>query len=231
MAKDPPADPDKFHEAVRALRRRVPMTDPEYRKLELGERHKAFWVAGVTQGRLVQEVKDALVRAVDEGRTLEDFQAEVGTRLVESWGREDPVRMETIFRTNVMGAYNAGRTEIFDDPAVLESRPYRRFDSAGDSRVNLPGSECACEVLDGLVLPARHSMWRTHTPPLHHGCRCATAPLTKVEAEEEGIGSPPAGLPPAAPGFGQAAAADDWEPELKGFDPDIRSAIEDELED
>jgi len=172
VAAEPSADPDKFQEAIRAHRRKVPITDPAFRALTEAERERAFWVAGVTQGEAVQEIFDAIDRAIEHGTTLEKFKEDVGQRLVEAWGGEDAARTETIFRTNTMSSYNAGRYEVFSDPAVKAARPYLRFDAVGDSRTS-----DICEALDGKVLPADDPFWRTHSPPLHHQCFPGETPV------------------------------------------------------
>ena len=214
----PPADPDRFEEAVRAFRRRVPLPEPLWRKLQAQERRRAFWVATVTQARAVQELKDAAERAIRDGTTLEDFKREARERAAD-WGSLSSPHLETVFRTNVMGAYNGGRHEIFSDPVVMEARPYLRFDAAGDSRTT-----DVCEELDGTVLPADDPFWATHTPPLHFNCRSVLTPLTAEEAGEEGVANDNP-VAKADDGFGQPPAPEDAEPDLSGFDPDIRSIL------
>jgi SPP1 gp7 family putative phage head morphogenesis protein len=215
-----PADPDRFNEAVKDFRRRVPMTDPAWRKLEASERRRAFWVATVAQARLVQQALDAVDRAIRDGRTLDNFKAEVGPQLAEAWGRDDPAHLENVFRTNVMSAYNGGRYEILTDPVVMEARPFLRFDAVGDSRT----SEI-CEELDGTVLPADDAFWATHTPPLHHQCRSVLTPLTAEEAADEGIDR---AAPAVAPddGFGQPRTP---EPSLEGLDPELVRLLRERL--
>jgi SPP1 gp7 family putative phage head morphogenesis protein len=224
---DPPADPDRFEEAIRAFRARVPMTDAEFAELEAGEEKKAFRVAGLTQARAVQEVMDALDRAIADGTTLEDFQAEVGGMLAEAWGAEDAPRVETLFRTNVMQAYNDGRAEVFADPEVRKSRPYLRFDAVGDSRTS-----DICEALDGKVLPADDPFWRTHSPPLHPNCRSILTPLTDEEAADEGVtkGKPDTDGAAPAEGFGKPADNDNWQPDTSGLDPGVRKVLEERIE-
>jgi SPP1 gp7 family putative phage head morphogenesis protein len=225
-ANDPPADPDRFDEAVRAFRERVPMTDAEFADLMEAEKQRAFTVAGVTQARAVQEVMDALDRAIEDGTTVEEFKAAVGGTLAESWGGVDAPRLETVFRTNVMQAYNDGRADVFADPEVRKARPYLRFDAVGDSRT----SEI-CEALDGKVLPADDSFWRTHSPPLHPNCRSIVTPLTDAEAGEEGItkGKPDTGGAAPADGFGKARERNP-EPDISGFDPAIRAVLKDRID-
>lgn len=221
--KHPPADPDRYEEAIRDFRKRAPLTDPEFRRLSDAERRRAFWVAGVTQARMVQEVRDAITRALEEGTTLQDFKREMSAKLAEAWGGEDGPRMETVFRTNLLGAYNGGRHQIFSDPVVREARPYLRFDAVGDSRTS-----DICDELDGTVLPADDPFWQKHTPPLHHNCRSLLVPLSADEAEDEGItGARPA--VEAEDGFGvppDPEDPDEGAPSSTGIDPDIREALE-----
>jgi SPP1 gp7 family putative phage head morphogenesis protein len=224
---DPPDDPDRYDEAIRAFRRRVPLPDPLFRELDAAEKQRAFWVAGVTQARVVQEVMDAVERAVRDGTTLEAFKEEVGAQLEESWGGESPARVENVFRTNVMGAYNSGRTEIFTDPLVLEARPFWRFDAVGDYATLQ--SNCVCAELDGTVLPADDPFWRTHTPPLHHNCRCILTALDPEEAEDEGVSRKAPDVESSPEGFGRPADAEKWEPDLSGFSPPLRRILKDRL--
>lgn len=224
--KRPPADPDRFEEAIRAWRRRVPMTEDAWERLAEAEREFAFTVSGVTEAEMVQQVFDAIDRAVADGTTLETFKREVGAALEAAWGGADPYRVETTFRTNVLGAYNAGRHEIMTAPEVRRSRPYWRFDAVMDSRVSP-----ICEELDGIVRPADDPFWRNHTPPLHHGCRSVLTPLTLEEAEDEGIDIRVAPDNAPSPGFGRAPVTEgtDWKPNLRRFDPEIREVLQERV--
>jgi SPP1 gp7 family putative phage head morphogenesis protein len=219
---DPPADPDRFEQAIRHFRRRVPMTDPEFRSLLEAETERAFWVAGVTEGSVVQDVFDSLERAIRDGTTIDDFKADVGASLAESWEGEDAARLETVFRTNLMSSYNGGRHEAFSDPEVREARPYLRFDAVGDSRTS-----DICEALDGKVLPADDPFWNRHTPPLHHNCRSVLTPLDPDEAHDEGIspGAPDTGDAAPAEGFGRPPTPEEATPDLSGFDKDLASVL------
>jgi SPP1 gp7 family putative phage head morphogenesis protein len=222
---EPPADIDKFDEAIRRFRKRKPITDPEFRKLTEVERERAFWCAGVAQMQPLQEIWDAIDRAIEDGTTLEDFKDEVGLRLTEAWGGEDAPRLETVFRTNIMTAMNAGRHDVLSDPVVREARPYLRFDGVDDNRT------CEiCAPLEGVVKPADDPFWKTRTPPLHHSCRDQLSALSKEEAHDEGITHGVVEHEPAAEGFGRPPAPNDpGEPNLDQFAPELRAALESKL--
>jgi uncharacterized protein with gpF-like domain len=124
-------------------------------------------------------------------------------------------------------SYNGARSAIFSDPVVREARPYLQFHAVEDSRTS-----DICEALDGKVLPADDPFWQRHTPPLHHNCRSVLVPLSHEEAHDEGItsGKPDTGGAAPDEGFGRPSAPGDGEPDLAGFDPDIRRALEKRLE-
>jgi SPP1 gp7 family putative phage head morphogenesis protein len=181
-------------------------------------------VADVAQVDLVADVYEAVSRAIEDGTTLEDFQDQIGDALEESWGGEEPGRLENIFRTNVMGAYNAGRYEAATAPAVLAERPYWRMDGIGDDRQTE-----ICQACDGVVLPADHPWWQTHYPPLHFQCRDHVTTLTEEQARDAGITSSPPAVQPE-PGFGAAPSGEgsDWEPDTSDLPGPLERAFEDE---
>lgn len=214
------SDPEKFAEAVRAFRARVPMTEAQFSQLTEEAQQRAFTVARVAQADVVTQAWEAIDRAVEQGTTFEDFVADVGDQLESSWGGEIPGRLETVFRTNVMGAYNAGRMELINDPDVKEARPFWRFDGIGDSRQ----SEI-CEPLDGTVLAADDPFWAKHTPPLHFNCRSVITPLDPEEAAELGISEKTPDTA-AADGFGAMPdTSDAFAPDLKAYPPALRERV------
>jgi SPP1 gp7 family putative phage head morphogenesis protein len=217
-------DPADFDEAVRAFRKRVPMPDWQWDALTQAEREFAFKVSGVAQADLVTEAWEAIDRALTEGTTLEAFKLEVGGQLEAAWGRADPARLETIFRTNTQSAYNGGRHEILSHPEVKKARPFWRFDGAADAR------QCDdCDPLDGVILPADDPFWHTHQPPLHHQCRCVITPLSDEEADDEGVTEDVPNVE-VDEGFGRPpSAGGDWEPDTTTYPEPIRAVIDDRL--
>lgn len=163
---EPAADPDRFDAAVEAFRKRVPVDRESWDLLTTQQRERAFTVSRVTEGRVLQSTFDAIDRAVAEGSTLQDFKDSVAADLIESWGGEIPGRLETIFRTNVMGAYGEGRHAIMSSPTVKQARPYWRFDDAETDR------ECEiCGECGGTTLPADDPWWGVTQPTDAHELR------------------------------------------------------------
>lgn len=223
-----PDDPIRFQEAIDRFRQLVPMTDEEYEALEEAEQEFAFTVANVSQADLVAGVYDEIERAIADGTTFDDFQDAVGDSLAAAWGGEDPARLETIFRTNVMDSYSAGRYDVMTAPAVAEARPYWRFDAIGDG----PRTCEICDSCGGVILPQDDPWWQTHYPILHPNCRCMATPLSADEAEAEGITDSPPDVDPA-PGFGSAPAGSsgsDWEPDTGDYPAAIRDELDGRLD-
>lgn len=226
MATRPiPSDPERFDEAVDAFRKRVPMRDSEWRQLTQAERAYAFKVAEVAKADVIQDVFTAIDKAVEKGTTLDVFKEEVAGKLLSQWGGPRPGRLDTIFRTNVLGAYNEGRHAVFTAPAVKRARPYWRFDGVDDQR-----QSDICAAIDGTLLPADDPFWRTHTPGLHYNCRSTIIALSEEEAQEEGVDdeAPDA---PAQDGFGAQPDTEgrDWEVDLSEYADEIAAELEERL--
>jgi SPP1 gp7 family putative phage head morphogenesis protein len=219
-----PADPSEFTEAVEKFRARVPMKRKEWDKLRAAEKEFAFTVSEVALADIIAEVFEGLKQAISKGSTFEEFKADAGAKLEAHWGGEKPGRLETIFRTNVIGAYNSGRHAVLSAPEVKRFRPYRRFDGIDDDR-----QTDICDDCDGTILPADDPWWLTHTPLLHFNCRSVVVPLSEEEALAEGIDEPPPVDP--ADGFGTPPSSDgpDWEPDITEYPEEIRATLEERL--
>lgn len=212
---------ERYQEAINAFRRKVPMRAGEFNALTARERQRAFTVAQVTRGRVLQQVWDAASSAIEHGTDLEAFKRDCAAQLIESWGGDRPGQIENVFRTNVLGAYSAGREAINNSPAVREARPYARFDDSDDDR------ECdICSDCHGVVLPADDPWWDTHTPLLHFKCECIKTALSQEEAEDEGIDTRGPDVE-ADEGFGARPdeSGDDWAPDLGNMPAELREAL------
>lgn len=195
MTTPPPTRPA---DAIAWHRARVPMTEEAYKELSAQARQQAMTVAGATSLQLVTDVHEAIARAIESGTGLEEFKAAVGPSLTAAWvgtKTDPPSRLETIFRTTVQTAYNAGRHAEATDPDTLAMRPFWQFDAVVDGRTT-----SGCKVANGVVLPADHPWWQRNFPPRHFNCRATFHPLTRRQANALGVSSPPPVI--AAEGFG-----------------------------
>jgi SPP1 gp7 family putative phage head morphogenesis protein len=225
----PPPDPGRFEEAVDFFRARVPMRKGGWLKLGTAARQRGFTVADVAQLDVIHQVWLALDDAVARGATFDEFKKTVGGALESEWAgsvENPPARIETIFRTNVLEANNAGRHAQMTDPAILARRPFWQYVDVDDAR------ECPiCNACHGTILPADDPWWQSHTPPQHFQCRCRFRPLTAAEAKARGVTIAPTQLQ-ADDGFGAPPAelAPPWQPDLSAYPPELAEIARQKME-
>lgn len=175
-------EPLPFEEAAAFFRARVPLTREEWDELEAKLRFRAFTVARLTELDAVNRIREKLLAVTEEGKTFQEFMAEAGEdELLRKAGfhRSNPWYWETVFRTNIQTAYNAGRRlQLSRDPDVL----YYEFVGIRDSRQTE-----ICRRRTGVIRPANDPWWSRNTPPLHYGCRSTIRPIYREEAELRGI--------------------------------------------
>lgn len=192
-----PADPSRWRDAREWFLTRRPVLRESASDTERDARLRAFRVAGITSVNLITEVHQAIDDALRDGTTLDEFKKRVSAKLAEEWGAPNARRVETIFRTNVQSAYNAGRFAEMTRPAVLAVRPFWKFVAILDGRTT-----ATCAPLNGVIRPHDDRFWESHFPPLHFNCRSTVVSLSRSEAERAGgAKEPPKAKAPGA-GFG-----------------------------
>jgi len=190
-------EPLSFEEAEKLFLMRVPMTKEEWEELEAKLRFRAFTVARLTELDAINAIREKLIKVLQEGKTLRQFWEEGGKdELLKRAGfhRSNPWYWETVFRTNIQTAYNAGRAYQFRKvkPAYLE---FVGITDARQTRI--------CRARSGVIRPADDPWWSSNWPPLHFNCRSTVRAIHKEEFETLGL-SVTRNLPsePPAKGFG-----------------------------
>jgi SPP1 gp7 family putative phage head morphogenesis protein len=219
---------EEFDEAVKWFLARVPVTRKAWDAMTLEARRKAFTVSGVASADVLSSIHKELSKAVEKGTTLQDFRKTVARQLLDQWQGTVSApawRMETIFRTNVLMAYSAGRWKQMQEPAVKKRRPYAMYDSILDKRTTK-----RCERLDGKVLPLDEWEKRGLVPPNHFNCRSALRSIDKGDLEEYGgVSKVPADIK-ADKGFGLSPNASEWKPDLSKYPPELAKQVEKTVE-
>ncbi len=116
----------QFDLAVNFFLSKQIVTRPEFDKLAAEQKAISFTAARVATADSLQTVYDGVERAIKDGTTLAEFTKEVEGVLTNPWHRE------TVFRTNVLGAYGRGHWENAQAGKAL--RPYVRYSAVGDLR-------------------------------------------------------------------------------------------------
>ncbi len=157
---------------------KVSLTKNEWQALTDEQKTRAFAVAGLAKGDLLDAVRDSLGDALRGGQTFEGWKKGVAKLGLAKLGFSD-VRLETIFRTNLQSAYQAGRYAQMRRAA--EDRPYWRYTAVNDSR-----TRPTHRGLHGQVYPADHEFWSTYYPPNGYRCRCSVQSLSASQVEARG---------------------------------------------
>lgn len=190
------------------LRNLTPVTKMTFDGLSSQYQKDAFTVAGVSDVRLIQKIRDDLAQVIADGGTQKDFEQAVNNLTTDAGIQQIAAfTLDTVFMTNMQKAYSLGRFEQLSDPAVTEALPFWQYLTVGDDRVRPEHA-----VLD--YFAARHDdpVWRKIYPPNGFNCRCIVIGLLAEEAPEGAKESGMARLPLLArmkvpqPGFSKVWA-------------------------
>jgi SPP1 gp7 family putative phage head morphogenesis protein len=166
--------------AIEFLRSLTGYTRQAFDGLKARYRLTAFTMAGVSDVRVIEEVRDAMANVLENGGTQKDFERAVQQILDRNSIQQlTSAQIDTVFQSNIMRAYGKGRAEQLADPDVVAAMPYWQYRTAGDGRVRP-----AHAALDGFVAKQSDFVWGRIYPPCGYNCRCTVIPLLASQAPE-----------------------------------------------
>lgn len=158
------------------------MSPSRFETLASGARAKAFTIADGAKRQVRDSIKDLIDQALSEGLTLEEFKKDAAAVLDAAGVSErTPWYWETVYRTNLSTAYQAGRWQQMTDPDVAAERPYLRYVSA-----LLPTSRPSHREKHGVVLPIDDSFWSKWYPPNGFNCYCTVTSVSESLLKRRG---------------------------------------------
>lgn len=174
-----------LEQAIRAFLKRDVVTRDVFDKMAVEAKRRAFTVAGMASTAMIDTVKSELANVIDAGSDLRDFREFARTRLEGAgWTPASPSHVETIFRTNVMEAYNGGRHRQMSQPTVVALRPYWQVLNPNDGppRQRKTHQECYLKVFraDDPVFPGG-------IPPWDFNCRDRMRSLSQRQVDKGGL--------------------------------------------
>jgi SPP1 gp7 family putative phage head morphogenesis protein len=96
-------------------------------------RKKAFFISGIENQKFIDAVKFELERVMAEGVSYSEFSDRFKDLFIRfGITPEKPIRLDTIFRTNLFAAYTAGQVQQVDE--VKDRFPVWRYVSILDNR-------------------------------------------------------------------------------------------------
>ncbi len=134
---------------------------------DLYEGENAFALAKSTDLTLTQRIQQVTAGFIRSGQSRPNAPEVIAA--MGGWSR---AYGETVFRTNMATAYNAGRRQMVKLPGVRETIPAFRFTAVNDrdTRENHGAAH-------GLIAPVDHSIWNFLASPLGYNCRCSSTTL------------------------------------------------------
>jgi len=158
---------------------------------------RAFTVAGVLKMDVLQDIREALAKALNEGTTLQTFVNDLAP-LLEKKGwygrgmivdqdtgeitgkRLGPRRLQTIFETNMQSSYMAGRYQWMAENA--EDGDGWEYVAVMDSRTR-PAHRAMHGRLFRFSDPATNFFW----PPNGFRCRCRARMRRAADIDAQGL--------------------------------------------
>lgn len=168
-------------EAVAEFKKKQVVTRDLFDRIQAAQQRRAFTVANAATKDVANAVKRELVSQVAQGADLRDFKKHAVERLESAgWTPQNSSHVETVFRTNVVGAYNAGRAQQMSQPAVVRARPYWQIVTVNDGP---PRQRRSHQAVHLVVLRADDPFWLEAYPPFGYNCRCRVRSLSRREGE------------------------------------------------
>ena len=99
----------KFEDAIKIFGEKFPLTAKEFYSLQAEYKNRAFTVANYSNIKIIDEFQRVLLKAIEDGKTMQDFRSEMNSFL-EDHGYKGLTnyRADVICRTNIQPAYNVG---------------------------------------------------------------------------------------------------------------------------
>lgn len=158
---------------------------------------RAFTVAKVAKLDLLQDIRQSLLTALEQGQSLEKWKAEITPILQQNgwWGKKtvinpegqeqevqlgSPRRLRTIYHTNMRSAYAAGRYKAMLEASV--TRPFWEY-----RHVTVINYREEHKAWNGRILRADDPFWSYAYPPSKFGCNCRVIARSAREVEGKEI--------------------------------------------
>lgn len=168
-----------FSKALEAFMRKEPIPRPLFDTLSQNARRTAFTMAGAVSSDMLELVHQELADAIATGASLARFKSKIAAAFEEQgWTTPAPAHLETVFRTNTMGAYGEARFQAMTTPAAAEKRPYLMWVATKDDRTR--DSHAAAH---GKIMRADDATWDRVRPPAGFNCRCELRSLRLEDAK------------------------------------------------
>ena len=190
--KSPPQD------AIRYLEQKFPKASWAYTDLLDNAHDRAFVVAKMMDVDLATTVQRSIIDAMQEGKGYKAWAKDIDKALAKSGWYDGQInvdaqgnakkvvtggqhRLETIYRTNVAAAYEAGRQQVIFNDRDDDPFGYVMYSAIMDNR-----TRPTHKALHGKVMEKSDPAWSSISPPNGYNCRCTIVELTQGQIDRYG---------------------------------------------
>jgi SPP1 gp7 family putative phage head morphogenesis protein len=187
-----------YTDAVAAMKKN-PLWGVDLKNVLSWGKREAMQVAAQDMASIEGEVRGFLEAAVTQGMGLKDFEARLGEALqTRGLATPDPWHAETIFRTNVLGAYSGGQWARAQELAASGEIVAAMYVAVRDDRTRETHL-----AMDGFWARLDDEVWTRWWPPAGWNCRCTIILLTQADVDRLGgwAATPAAPAVSPDPGF------------------------------
>lgn len=183
MAEPGPTRFARPEEEIAYLRDKLRLPTKTWTDLWEGMHARAFVVAGATSDALIADLHEAVIRALEDGSSLDEFRRDFDAIVsAHGWSHTGSAgwRSRVIYQTNLRMAWSAGRWA--EAQRTKDLRPYLRYVAVLDMRTRPQHRDW-----HGTVLSIDDDWWKTHHPPNGWNCRCTVQTLSARDIDRWGL--------------------------------------------
>lgn len=169
-----------FKEQVDFFLKKLNLPTEHYDDILKSAHDRAFMVAGAAKADLLDDFRQAIEKAIAEGKSIGWFRKEFDAIVNKhgwAYNGERDWRTRVIYTTNIRASYAAGRYAQLTDPDLLKVRPYWKRNHSDTVAHPRP----LHQSWDGMVLHYTDPWLADHPCPGGWGCQCY---YTAVRASE-----------------------------------------------
>lgn len=154
-------------EAIKDILSRHPVLAEGWKETAAAWNAHGFALARSSSLTVTKSVQDSIVRFLRGGLDLDQAQGMIRRQMTAGGTPFTRAYSETVFRTVTSSAYQAGRADQAQKPAVLRAASGWRYQATLDSDVRENH-----KAGDDFIAHTQDPVWAAHAPPNGFNCRC-----------------------------------------------------------
>lgn len=181
----------QFQQQIDYLKQKTNLPTQSYKDITSRQHDRAFVVAGAMKADLLNDLHNAVNKAVADGQSFQAFQDSFDDIIGKhGWLNDEDEkykawRARIIYKTNLSTSHAAGRYKQMTSPEMVKLRPYWRY-----RHNTIENPRIQHEKWNNLVLPVDAAFWRVNFPPNGYGCNCTIDAITERQLRAMGKTKP-----------------------------------------